>query len=120
MFNPFARRPEPGRPAAAVVAAVAAGEMTLIDVREAGEIRASGIAAGAIHIPLGLIPVKADPAAPDRPAGLREDRPVALYCASGARSGRAAQALRQMGYTDVTNLGGLADWVAAGGQVTAA
>jgi phage shock protein E len=32
-----------------------------------------------------------------------------LYCASGARSGRAVQLLKQAGFTDVVNAGGLAD-----------
>lgn len=37
------------------------------------------------------------------------DKPVILFCASGARSAAAARALRQAGYADVTNAGGLAD-----------
>ena len=44
-----------------------AGEITLLDVREAAEVQASGTAAGALHIPLAMVPLKADPTAPDRP-----------------------------------------------------
>ncbi|MCX7888983.1 MAG: rhodanese-like domain-containing protein [Rhodobacteraceae bacterium] len=120
MFNLFARPAGQSRPVAEVVAEVAAGRMALIDVRETAEIRASGLAKGAIHIPLGLIPTRTDPAAPDRPAALADGRPVALYCASGGRSGRAAQIMRQLGYAEVVNIGGLGDWVAAGGQVVSA
>lgn len=105
-------------PLAEIVAGVAEGRIALVDVREAGEIRASGKACGALAIPLAVLRVKADPAAPD--ALLTPGRPVAVYCASGGRSGMAAQALRQMGYETVWNIGGLRDWQVAGGQVEAA
>lgn len=36
------------------------------------------------------------------------DRPIVVYCASGARSSRAAAILKAAGFTDVTNAGGLA------------
>ena len=96
---------------------VARGEASLIDVRETAELRASGKAKGAVHIPLSLIPLKADPSTPDCEKSLSRDRPVFVYCASGARSAMAAQALTRLGYGQVTNLGGLNAWVAEGGQV---
>jgi phage shock protein E len=37
------------------------------------------------------------------------NKPIVLYCASGARSAYAAKLLRSAGYTDVTNAGGLSD-----------
>ena len=98
-----------------IAAAVANGEMILIDVREQAEVRASGLAAGAMHIPMAILHLRADPQAPD--ASLRPGKPVVLYCASGARSGMAARMLRQMGYDPVWNLGGLHDWIAGGGTV---
>lgn len=116
MFNflrPAARVPLPSVPE--VAAAVAKGEMVLVDVREIAEIRASGKARGALTIPLATLALKADPQAPD--AALRPGLPLAVYCASGGRSGMAAQLLGRMGYTPVYNLGGLSDWVAGGGQV---
>jgi rhodanese-related sulfurtransferase len=111
-------RPAPAAPAptvAEIAERVARGEMALVDVREAGEVRASGKAQGALHIPLGVLALKADPAAPD--AVLRPGKPVAIYCASGGRSGMAAQMLGRMGYDPVWNIGGLGDWQAGGGQV---
>ena len=36
-----------------------------------------------------------------------KDTPIYSYCLSGARSGRAAAALRALGYTNVTNIGGI-------------
>lgn len=99
------------------VAKTAKGEVTLIDVREASE-WAMGHAAGAVHVPLGLVRVKLDPNAPDRPKGLGLDSPIVVYCAAGGRSAQAQALLTSMGYTDVANLGGLGDWQSGGGKVT--
>ena len=108
---------EPRLPVADIMDAVAKGRAALIDVRELAELRASGKARGALHIPLSLIPLKANPATPDCAPGLGLQTPVYVYCASGGRSGMAAQALRGMGFAQVTNLGGFGNWVSAGGQV---
>ncbi|MDF2142694.1 rhodanese-like domain-containing protein [Paenirhodobacter sp. CAU 1674] len=99
------------------VAKVAAGEITLIDVRDGMELRASGKAAGALHVPLMALKMKCDPASPECLKDLSLDKPVAVYCASGARSQGAGQMLLQMGYKTVYNLGGLYDWHAAGGAI---
>jgi len=96
------------------------GSVIVIDVREHGEVAMSGKAKGAIHIPLMQLPFKADPRHPDHDPNLRTDRKIALYCASGARSGSAAMLLRQMGYENVHNIGGLGHWIQAGGTVEAA
>ncbi len=37
------------------------------------------------------------------------DKPVVLYCASGARSAMGSRILKSLGYKDVTNAGGLYD-----------
>ncbi|HWR11390.1 MAG TPA: rhodanese-like domain-containing protein [Rectinemataceae bacterium] len=38
-----------------------------------------------------------------------KDRPIVLYCASGARSAMGARILKSLGFADVTNAGGLSD-----------
>ena len=38
-----------------------------------------------------------------------KDTPIFLYCRSGRRSGKAKTALEDMGYTHVTNAGGIED-----------
>ncbi len=117
MFSAFRSAPA-ARPSMADVAAeVAQGKMLLIDVREVAEAKASGVAQGAKLIPLSLLPLKCDPRQPgcELPQGL----PVAIYCASGGRSGMAADVLTRLGYGPVTNLGGLRDWAAGGGAVVA-
>lgn len=99
------------------VARVVAGQAVLIDVREPDEIARTGIAEGAIAVPLGQIGRRCDPARADRPAGLSPETPVILYCAAGGRAQRAGEALIALGYVDVSNLGGLSDWIAGGGKV---
>ena len=37
-----------------------------------------------------------------------KDTPLYVYCRSGGRSSQAVQLLRQMGYRNVTNIGGIA------------
>lgn len=105
----------PGPSLQATLQEVAAGRMLLIDVREIAEARASGVIEGAQVLPLSLLPLKADPRQPgcELPQGL----PLAVYCASGARSASAAQALQRLGYGAVTNLGGLRDVAAGGARV---
>ncbi|MDP3194515.1 rhodanese-like domain-containing protein [Tabrizicola sp.] len=100
-----------------VLQQVSEGKMLLIDVREVAEAKASGIAEGARLIPLSLLPLKCDPRQPgcELPQGV----PVAVYCASGGRSGMAADTLARMGYGEVTNLGGLRDLAAGGCKVVA-
>jgi rhodanese-related sulfurtransferase len=71
----------------------------LIDVREDGE-WAAGHAAGAIHLGKGVIERDIEAAIPEKGAKL------VLYCGGGFRSALAADALRQMGYTDAISLDG--------------
>jgi len=100
------------------IARAARGELLVIDIREGSEIAASGKAKGALHVPLAAFRMRCDPSSPECLAELSLDKPVALYCASGARSQMAAQMMAQMGYKEVYNLGGLYDWHAAGGEIT--
>ena len=72
---------------------------TLVDVRAPGEY-AGGHVEGAINIPLPQIPT-----AQNALGG--KDAKLFVYCLSGARSGRACSTLKKMGYTDVTNIGGI-------------
>jgi phage shock protein E len=72
----------------------------IVDVRTADEYRDGGYP-GAVNIPLSALPARMNE--------IPKDRPVVLYCASGGRSGMAARQLRQAGYADVTNAGGLGD-----------
>lgn len=56
----------------------------------------------------------------DRTQHLDKTKPVYVYCASGARSGAAAAALREKGYTAINMEGGLNAWKKAGKPVKGA
>jgi len=73
----------------------------IIDVRTKGEYEDDAYP-GAINVPLNVLPAKLDELGP-------KDQPIVLYCASGARSAQAARFLKQAGYTEVVNAGGLDD-----------
>ena len=71
----------------------------LIDVREDSEWEAEHVK-GAMHIGKGVIERDIEKLVPDR------DRPLLLYCGGGFRSALAADALQQMGYTNVISVDG--------------
>src|SRR5271168_585825 len=71
----------------------------LIDTREDSE-WAAGHAAGAIHLGKGIIERDIEARVP------RKDSKLVLYCGGGYRSALAADALRQMGYTNAISLDG--------------
>jgi molybdopterin/thiamine biosynthesis adenylyltransferase/rhodanese-related sulfurtransferase len=83
------------------VATVRAGSPrpALIDIREQDEVD-QGMIDGAVHIPRGFLELRIEQAVPDREAA------VVIYCASGVRSLLAANALRDLGYTNVGSLAG--------------
>lgn len=41
--------------------------------------------------------------------GLSKDAPIKVFCRSGVRAGLALTALEELGYTNVENVGGIAD-----------
>jgi rhodanese-related sulfurtransferase len=96
---------------------MAKGDVLVVDVRDAPELVASGKVAGALHVSRGMLEFKADPQSPYHDRAFRPDKTVLLYCASGGRSALAGKTLKDLGYTDVRNLGAFKDWEAAGGAV---
>jgi rhodanese-related sulfurtransferase len=79
-----------------------------LDVREDHEF-AKDRAKGARHLGKGVIERDVETLIPDKHA------PVILYCGGGYRSALAADALRQMGYANVTSMdGGIKAWKEAG------
>lgn len=74
----------------------------LLDVRTPGEY-AEGHLPGARNLPLQSL----EGIAAVAPA---KDAPLFLYCRSGARSGQAISLLQRMGYTRVTNIGGIMNY----------
>ena len=91
-------------------AAIKSGQAVLIDVRESGE-WSSGVAQSCVLLAFS-----------DLRGGRKKwrsfleknrEKQLVLYCASGARSGMAANLLRREGFNAV-NLGGLSRWTSAG------
>jgi len=72
----------------------------LLDVRTPQEYR-EGRIPGSKNVPLQAI---------DNAASVikNKDIPLFVYCYSGARSSQAASMLQRMGYSSVTNIGGIA------------
>jgi rhodanese-related sulfurtransferase len=89
-------------------------DVLIVDVRDPTEIAASGKVAGAVNVSRGMLEFKADPASPFHDEAFQPDKTVILYCASGGRSALAGQALKELGYTNVRNLGAFKTWAEAG------
>ncbi len=86
-------------------------ELVLVDVREDHE-WANGFIPDAIHIGKGIIERDIETLVPNL------DAPIVLYCGGGFRSAIAADALSQMGYTNVMSMsGGFTGWRAAGFEI---
>ena len=75
----------------------------ILDVREQDEYDAGHIP-GAILIPYTQIAEKAEEVLTDK------DQLILVYCRSGRRSKIAAEALAELGYTNIKEFGGIIDW----------
>ncbi len=98
---------------AAILGRLEEGEgITFIDVREAGELAATGKIEHALHIPLRDLPRRYEE--------LEKEGDFVVYCAAGMRSLDAAMFLRDKGFEKVFSLaGGLPHWQQDGGEVVA-
>lgn len=85
--------------------ALLAEAAVLVDVREEYEWEA-GHVAGAVHLPLGLVPTRLD--------DLPRDRRIVVVCRSGRRSAGVTDLLTASAFDAVNLDGGLLAWVEAG------
>lgn len=74
----------------------------LVDVRTPEEF-ARGHLPNAVNLPVDQLPARYRELGPP-------EKPLVLYCRSGARSGRALRFLKDKGYTTVVNLGPMSAW----------
>ena len=79
-----------------------ADEPVVIDVRSLEEVK-SGVIQDAIHIEWTEIDTEISM------IDIPKDQPIYLYCRSGNRSGKAADILKNIGYVNVINAGGIKD-----------
>jgi rhodanese-related sulfurtransferase len=77
----------------------------IVDVRTVSEFK-SGAYPGALNIPLDDLVTRHEE------FGINLQREITVYCASGGRSAYAQRMLMQMGYTNVSNGGGLSSMMA--------
>ena len=92
-------------------------DVLFLDVREPAEVATSGKVPGAVAVPRGLVEFRADPASAMQDAAFDRAKTVIAYCASGGRSALVGKTLKDMGYSNVRNLGGFKGWLEAGGEV---
>ena len=78
-------------------------DYVLLDVREKEEYD-EGHIPGAILIPHGEISERAEEVI------INKDVQILVYCRSGRRSKIAAEALLELGYTNIKEFGGIIDW----------
>lgn len=74
----------------------------LLDVRTPEEF-AAGHVEGAVNIPVQNLAERMAEVGP-------QDRPVVVYCRSGARSARATAMLKEAGYQQLLDLGPMSAW----------
>jgi rhodanese-related sulfurtransferase len=96
---------------------IAKGNTLVVDVRDAPELVKSGKIAGAVHHSRGMLEFRADPDSPYYDKNFTKDKSIIVYCASGGRSALAGKVLKDMGYTQVYNVGAFKDWAESGGAV---
>jgi rhodanese-related sulfurtransferase len=96
---------------------MAKGNTLVVDVRDAPELEKSGKVAGAVHHSRGMLEFRADPDSPYYDKNFAKDKKIIVYCASGGRSALAGRVLKDMGYTQVYNMGAFKDWAESGGAV---
>lgn len=75
----------------------------LLDVRTQEEYD-EGHIPGAVVLPHTEVEARAEAELPDK------EQVILVYCRSGRRSKLAAQALAELGYTNVKEFGGILDW----------
>ena len=99
------------------IAKYKAGGCVFVDVRDGSTIAQSGTIAGAHRIARGMIEFVADPATPMHNDVMQKDADIYLVCGAGGQAALAGKTLKDMGFQNVTNIGGFADWKAAGGEI---
>ena len=93
---------------------IKAGNVLIVDVRDAGEVQQSGKIQGAVNVSRGMLEFRADPETPYHNPAFQKDKTVLVYCASGGRSALSGKRLKEMGYGTVYNIGGFKELTDAG------
>jgi rhodanese-related sulfurtransferase len=87
------------------------GNLVVVDVRDSSAFPETGTVQGALRIPRGLIEFVADDTHPMHNGALKKDAQI------GGQAALTAKTMKDMGFEDVVNLGGVSDWAEAGGPM---
>ncbi|WGH77983.1 rhodanese-like domain-containing protein [Jannaschia ovalis] len=93
------------------------GDALFVDVRDSSDIAKTGTIAGALRVPRGFMEFAADPESPYHNPALTKGAKLHLVCGAGGQAALAGKTLQDMGFADVTNIGGIGDWQKAGGPM---
>ena len=89
-----------------------------IDVRDSADVAKTGTILGGLTIPRGLIEFVADEATPLYNKILQKDVEIILICGVGGQAALAGKTLKEMGYSNVLNVGGIGNWEKNGGPMS--
>ena len=93
-------------------------ETLVVDPRDAADVAATGMVAGAINVSYGALTYQADNELPEdwrNPEFANRSRPIITACEMGPLGAMAGKLLQDMGFADVSIMdGGLEAWKAAG------
>jgi len=91
-------------------------DVVVVDLRDIRERQRSGYIPGSFHAPRGMIEFRADPNKEEMYNPIFEkDAEIYLICGAGGQAAPSGKTLHDMGYTNVTNIGGFPGWKDAGG-----
>ncbi len=94
-----------------------AGNTVFVDVRDSGDIATSGTIAGAQLVNRGMLEFRADDSHPLHNPSLKKDADIVLVCGAGGQAALSGKTLKDMGFQNVSNVGGFSSWKDAGGPV---
>ena len=92
-----------------------AGGGVFVDVRDTAAIAKTGTIKGAHRIARGMMEFAADPNTQFYNDALKKDADIYLVCGAGGQAALSGKTLKEMGYQNVTNIGGFPGWKDAGG-----
>lgn len=93
------------------------GNAVFVDVRDSGEIAQTGTIEGAVRVTRGMIEFKADDTHALHHPDLVKDADIVLVCGVGGQAALSGKTLVDMGFQNVSNVGGISAWKDAGGPM---
>ena len=83
---------------------------TFVDVRDSAEINKTGTIKNALRIPRGMIEFIADDSTAIYNTNLKKEDEIILICGAGGQAALTGKTMKEMGYQNVKNAGGIGDW----------